>query len=324
MFSSKIRACTILLSFFSIVNLFSQEQSIFYNDYLDPFITNPACTGAEYYPVAHLSAEKQWVGFTGSPSTFLLSGNYRIGNYDFYDPKGLLNKGPLQLRDRSGIGAAIFQDNNGPLSNTGGLLSYAYHLPVNEGSRLAFGLSVLLVNYSLNGNMLNPDQKDDNYLLTGNINTFKVNFGTGLYYHNSGYFAGVSVNKFLPGISNVNETTKVLPSYFAMGGYKFNKKSKAFNFEPSFELKKLGGASVIVDLHAKLYVRKYNWISVSYSTSQQINFRLGLQLYKMAYFGYNYGLTLTNIAPYNYGTHEISLGINLGLVGVEGIRNRVE
>ncbi len=85
------------LLFFCTLNLFSQEKSIFNNDYLDPFITNPGCTGAEYYPVARLSAEKQWLGFTGSPSTFLLSGNYRIGNYDFYDPKGFVNKVSIKI-----------------------------------------------------------------------------------------------------------------------------------------------------------------------------------------------------------------------------------
>ncbi len=227
------------------------------------------------------------------------------------------------MEDRIGLGAAIFQDNNGPLSNTGGILSYAYHMPVNNDSRLSFGLSINLIDYAINNSILKPDQSNDSYLLSGNNNTFKANMSTGVYFHSNSYFVGASINKFLPGISNVNETTKELPSYFVLGGYKFSKNNITFNFEPSFEFKKLTGENVMIDIHAKLYIKRLNWIAFSYSTSQQMNIQFAINLYKMLYFGYNYGYTLTNIAPYNYGTQEISLGINLGLFGVEGIRERV-
>jgi hypothetical protein len=30
---------------------------------------------------------------------------------------------------------------------------------------------------------------------------------------------------------------------------------------------------------------------------------------------------MSEMAQYNYGSHEIHLGINLGLIGVEGVRN---
>lgn len=180
-----------------------------------------------------------------------------------------------------------------------------------------------MIDYSLNASILKPDQSNDTYLLNGNSNSFKINLGAGVYYHNSTYFTGLSINKFLPGISNVNETVNEIPGYIAMGGYKFNKNSNSFNFEPSLEVKKLGSENVIVDIHAKLYIKRLNWVAISYSTTQQMNIQFALNIYKMVYVGYNYGYTLSNIALYNYGTHEISLGINLGLVGVEGIKERV-
>jgi type IX secretion system PorP/SprF family membrane protein len=309
----------LLLFLVSVSSLYSQENSIFKNDYINPFITNPACTGSDYYPSAQLSVKRQWLGFPGAPSTYLLSGNLRIGNFDFYDPKGFVNKGPLKIKDRLGVGAAIFKDINGPLANTGGLLSYAYHLPVNKESRLALGMSVLMVNYSLNAGILKPDQSIDDYLWTGNESTFKLNFGAGVYYYNESFFAGLSFNRILPGISNVNGTLELNPSYFALAGFKINKTSNIWTIEPSLGLKKMGETNLIADIHTKLYIQRYNWAAISYSTSNQINAQFALRLYRTFYFGYNYGLSLSRIASFNYGTHEISLGINLGLIGVKGV-----
>ena len=45
----------------------------------------------------------------------------------------------------------------------------------------------------------------------------------------------------------------------------------------------------------------------------------GVHLVKMVYAGYAYEYSLSKISQYTYGTHEIYLGINLGLVGVGGI-----
>ena len=314
---------TLLLSFIWISNSFSQEKAIFTNHYLDPFIVNPACSGADYYTVAHLSVKKQWLGFSNSPSSFFLSGNFRIGEYDFYDPKGFVNQGPLKIKDRIGIGAAVFQDINGPLSNTGGILSYAYHVPINKESRLSFGMSAIIMQYSLNNNLLQPDQINDPYLFTGNNSIFNINFGFGVYYHNYDYFTGLSIIKVLPSISNVNETSEIQPSIFFIGGYKFNRASKSFNFEPSLTIKKLGNELFMADAHAKLYIKRLNWIAFSYSTTQRINFQFGLRMYKMTYIGYNFEFNVSKIAAFNYGSHEISLGINLGLIGIEGIRETI-
>lgn len=305
------------------INLFSQGNPIYESYYLNPFIINPAATGAEYYPVATISVKKQWLGFPDAPTTFLIAGNYRIGQYDFYDPKGFVNKGPLKLVDRIGLGAAIYRDNNGPLSNTGMILSYAYHISMNADSKLSLGISGIGTIYSLNSPILKPDQSNDTYLLNGNGNIFRSNINLGVYYYNDIYFVGLSANKILPDVSNVNDQPKERPCYFIMGGYKFMKKSNSFNFEPSLTVKKLGDEIFIVDMHTKLYLKRLSWVAISYSTSRQMNIQFGLRLYKMLYVGYNYGYTLSSIASYNYGAHEISLGINLGIIGVEGIRKTV-
>lgn len=125
----------------------------------------------------------------------------------------------------------------------------------------------------------------------------------------------------MPDIKNVNYKIKERPSFFLIGGYKFFRNNQSFNFEPSVTLKKLANYNLSFDIHAKLYILRYHWIAVSYSTDSRINFRFGLLLYKRIYAGYNYEFTLSDIALYNFGSHEIHLGINLGLIGIKGIRD---
>jgi type IX secretion system PorP/SprF family membrane protein len=273
--------------------------------------------------MAAISAKKQWAGFSDAPSTYLLTGNYRIGTYDFYDPKGFVNKGPLMLKDRIGLGAALYQDNDGPSSTTGGLISYAYHLPINKESRISFGMSVIGTYYSFNNSKLEPDKPDDPYLFSDNDNVFRANINFGIYYYSAEYFAGLSSTKILPDITNVNDPVKSQPSYFLMGGYKFIRK-KNIQLEPSITLKLINNKKLSADFYSKLYIKRSNWIAVSYSTIGKINFLFGIQLRKMLYAGYNYEYSLSKIAQYNNGTHEIYLGINLGLRSVESIRKTVD
>ena len=298
----------------------SQDYSVYEGYYFSPFLVNPAVTGAESYPVADLSVKQQWIGFPDAPTTFQLSGNYRIGKYDFYDPKGFVNKGPLKLKDRIGIGAAIYRDINGPSNYTGGLISYAYHMPVNYKTNFSFGIAAVGSYYSFNSSLLKPDEPDDYFLINGNDNKFRLNFNLGGYLYGQHYYVGISVDKILPDVSQVNEIVSFNPSYFIIGGIKLLPDNNSLNFEPSMAIKKIGREGLAVDIHAKLYIKRLNWIAISYGTLGSLNFRFGWRLYRTLYAGYNYAYSVGEIAHYNYGSHEIHLGINLGLNRIEDIR----
>jgi len=316
-----VKAVLIVYLIFGYLDVFSQEASLYENYYLNTFLINPAITGAENYTTADLSVRQQWVGFPDAPTTVVLSGSYRVGKYDFYDPKGFLNKGHLKLVDRIGLGASFFTDVNGPLANTGGILSYAYHVPIKSDSRLSFGISAIGTYFSFNSSILKPDDPNDPYLLNGNDNVFRANFNLGVYFHDADYFIGLSADKILPDIGGVNDEISEQPSIFLFGGYKFLQNMDAFILEPSLMIKKTAERDPSFDIHVKLYVRRLHWIAISYSTTNKINFRFGLRLYKMIYAGYNYEYTLGDIASYTLGSHEIHLGINLGLIEIRGIRN---
>jgi len=318
------RYITILIWLCSFSWSYSQEDSFFENSYLEPFIINPAFSGIEYYPSARFGVERQWIGIPDAPVTFSVSGNIRIGQFDFYDPKGFINTGPFKIKDRIGLGAGLYQDINGPLTSSGGLLSYGYHIPMKHNSELSFGLSTLLLHYGLNSSILKPDQGIDPYLFENSEGIFQLNFGFGSVYRTEKYFLGASAVKIVPGVSRINEEKKNQADFFILGGTSLKGKGSSFVFEPSFCIKKYSDYPIIVDIHSKLYIRRLNWVALSYSTTQKINIRLGLRLYRMIYMSYNYEQSLSKIASSNYGTQEISLGINTGLYKVEGLRKAIK
>ncbi|HLO59109.1 MAG TPA: PorP/SprF family type IX secretion system membrane protein [Bacteroidales bacterium] len=305
-----------------IAGTFAQEKSVYKQYYLTPFIVNPAFTGSNYYPGALLSVRRQWVGIPESPATYFLSGNYRIGSYDFYDPKGFVNKGALELKDRMGLGAALYNHNYGPENLLGGNISYAYHVPLSSKYELSFGMSVIANYHSLRSDMLKPDQPDDPYLLNGNDPVFRMNFNLGILLHSNNNYIGFSTVKLLPDANAVNETNEFLPSYYLMAGQKI-KINRVLLFEPSITAKKLGDEPISADIYAKLYVNRLHWTSISYSTNGNINIIVAVHVIKMVHAGYSYEYTLGKIGSFNYGTHNIFLGINLGLFQVEGIRTSI-
>ena len=312
----------IIIIIFLSHNSFSQENSIYHNYLLSPFLINPAITGSEYYPSVEIFAKKQWIGISDSPGTVLIAGNYRIGEYDFYNPSGMVNKGFVNLKDRIGLGAALFGDHNGPSNILGGLLSYAYHVPVTNYTRLSFGVSLSTNYYYFNNSKLKPDMPGDSYLLSGNENVIKANVNLGTYFYSSKFFTGVSVTKILPDMTTINDKVEEQPSIFFIGGYKFFH-TKPNNFEQTIIIKSIKNEKLYADFLSKYYYQRLNWIAFSYSTSGKMNFLLGIHLIKMLYMGYNFEYTLSKISTFGYTTHGIYLGINLGLVKVENIKKTI-
>lgn len=303
-------ALILLLFLFSTAITYSQHSS-FYDSYqLSPFLINPAAAGLDYYPVCEMSVKKDLSGFSGSPITLLLAGNFRIGKHDFYDPKGFIYKGRVKTTNRMGLGGAIYSDINGPLVVTGFVATYAYHLPLNNSSGFSLGMSFTGNHYSLNSSLLKPDQVGDNYLFSDNENKFMANMNFGIYYFNNNYFAGISANRVIRDVSNVCGQTEFRMSYFITTGYKIILRED-FDLVQSILIKKIENEKLAVDITGKLFLKKQNWVAASYSTSEKLDFYLCLHLYRNLYTGYHYKVLLNEIISYNYGSHEIFIGTNL-------------
>ena len=97
---------------FSINGLFSQEGLPIYSDYLTDnyYLIHPSMAGVANCNKARLTARQQWMGQENAPSLQTFSINGRVGD------------------SQSGVGAIVYNDQNGYHSQTGAYLTYAHHL----------------------------------------------------------------------------------------------------------------------------------------------------------------------------------------------------
>ena len=120
--------CFFTLTFWSGVG---QETLPIYSDYLSDnvFLLHPSAAGIGNCGKIRLTARAQWQGVPNAPALQTLSFHNKFG-------------------EKAAFGAIFFNDKNGYHSQQGAQLSFAYHLPIGNGSsfeQLSFGLSATAV-----------------------------------------------------------------------------------------------------------------------------------------------------------------------------------
>ena len=116
---------------------FSQDGIPVYHDYLSDnlYLLHPSMAGAASPNQVRLTARQQWFGELEAPNLQTLSFNARLG-------------------EKSGFGAIVYNDKNGFHSQSGGYITYAYHLmfsrTATDLNQLSFGLSAGFSQSNLN------------------------------------------------------------------------------------------------------------------------------------------------------------------------------
>jgi type IX secretion system PorP/SprF family membrane protein len=280
--------------------------------YLNPVIVNPAIAGSEFDPVLNISASKTWLGITGSPSTQMLSTSLRIGNFDFYNPKMFLNKTQLKAYEKIGLGLVVYNNQEGPVSNRGAQMAYAYHVPFME-SRLSFGLAGTYNSFILDQSLFKPVNPMDPGISYSKEAIHAFNANIGIYYYTPDYFTGLSALNLFPGPENYN---RQVTEFSLQAGYIF-KSLENIMLEPSLFLNYNSAEKLSYDLYTKLYFLRLNWVALGYHSYEAFSISTGLKIRRI-YICYSVRANLSKIMRYNAGSHEIGLGLNLGTRRLEG------
>lgn len=285
----------------------SQQLPLYSQYMMNGFLLNPAMAGSkDYIPVA-LTVRQQWVGLKGAPQTYALSGH----------AAPFLNKS-------MGIGGYIYNDNFGPVSRTGLLASYAFHLKLGPKNKLAFGVSLSGFQYKIDETQLTLTNPNDAAVSKNVEKSFVPDANFGTYFYNQQFWAGLAVAQLLQwkiDIGQAEVQNKMVRHYFINTGYKFDLTNYVSNFElePSLLIKTTEMRSPAqLDINLKGYYKKNYWLGVSYRTSDAMIVLLGVK-YDKYYFGYAFDYTLSNISNYvKGGSHEIMIGVNIGEGGNKG------
>ncbi len=277
--------CTVSIGFSQQLPQFTQYQ---YNT----ISINPAYAGSRNALSAIGLYRNQWTGFDGGPETSTLSIHSPLRN------------------DKIGIGFSFINDELGFENFTFLYADFSYTIKTGEKTKLAFGLKGGFTSFSLDDELfLDPDVANDPFFQQS-VTRFNPNFGLGLFFHSDQWYIGASSPRIINYDNNEvsGDAFRALDrnSYYFLGGYAFPIKYNVV-FKPSFLVKYTNGAPASVDLTATFLFNEKLWLGASYRFADSVGAIVDFQISPQFRIGYAYEYSVSDIRPFNNGTHEILL-----------------
>jgi len=310
----RLKLYTLLIAMASFTINATAQQTIQFSQYMfNGLALNPAYAGYKEDVTLNLSSRIQWVGINDAPQTSTVSVD------------GVVNSDNKNV----GLGLIATLDQLGPESNTSIYANYAYRLRLDalDTKRLCFGLGFGGEQYSLDGSKFIATDAGDGSIPTGSISKFTPDFRFGVYYYTPSIYFGASVFNLLSGTFNSlvdnPEIIKPVRTLYLTGGTMVQL-SDDIDLKPSFMVKEDFKGPTNVDLTAYLAFNRRIWLGASYRTGVSVlnsNLQSDLsgqdavaaicQIYVSEHFriGYAYDFTVSKLASYQNGTHEISVSI---------------
>lgn len=278
----------------------------------NPFVLSPTYAGIGDHVKVRLNGLTQWVGIKDAPDTQSLAADARIGN-------------------RSGLGIFLYNDRNGYTRQQGARLSFAHHLTLDryEDEFLSFGIS-----YNFNQFRIDIEEFIDatsDPSVTDDRSTSNHNFDVGAMYRINKFYFSINASNLLDkDLTRFNPIFEPnhLRNYYVYTGYRYTKnKNSKLEIEPSvlYKIFESDGRSE-TDLNVKFRVydfEDYYYAGLNY---RFLNDQIGKPLFLAPfvgfkksnfYFGYSVQIILNDILAYSYGTHVVTVGMDL----FQGISN---
>ncbi|TDQ20354.1 type IX secretion system PorP/SprF family membrane protein [Algoriphagus boseongensis] len=303
----KIIGMTFLVAMLATGGTFGQQLPQFSQYIFNGLHINPGYAGYKGEPYIQSTYRSQWVNFPGAPKTFTVTADLAA------------NEGTM------GFGISLLSDQLGPTSTTGGLLTYAYRIQTGRNSFLGLGASVGLTQYSIDGDMLDPNDPNDPEIPQGMVNLFTPNMNSGLFFHSSKFYAGFSAYNMIGKKALEKEDVALAYHdfhYYLTAGAMFTL-GEHVGFKPSFLIKEVKGAPTNYDINAMFLFYDRIWLGGSYRSNMKIwNDNLEPNLSNRnavaaiieifatdrLRIGYAYDHNLNVLQDYRANSHEFSLG----------------
>src|SRR5690625_269295 len=257
-------------------------------------IINPAYSGNRKMLSFGLLYRTQWVGIEGAPKTVTFTINSPIGK-----------------RRNMGLGLSVIHDEIGPSTQTDVAIDYAYAIPVDDDTRLSFGIKggfdVLEVDFT-KLDIYNPHDP----LYQENIdNRWQPKIGAGVYLNTDHWYIGASVPNFLEtqhyvrsNNSNMQSIASDRMHFYFIGGYVFD---FSFNlqFKPTTMIKVVRGAPLQWDFSANFIFDEKLTLGASWRGDAALAAMAGFQVSPSIFLGVGYDYQLTDLQKYSDGSYEV-------------------
>ena len=286
---SKIRWMLCFCLLFVGNSLIAQQEPMFSQYMFNMSHINPAYAGNRATDNITALFRKQWVAIEGAPITTSLSWDKRAEESNV------------------GYGLQIYNDRLGIESTSGIQAFYSYRIPF-EKSFFSFGLSGGVLNYRAAFSTVSTIQGGDP-VFQEDVNGFLPTAGVGILYATEHWYMGLSVPALFEtkiSVNKVQVTTGANNHYFLTGGYIFNV-SEILKLKPSILLKAVNGAPLEYDFNLNAWIQDVIGLGLSYRTADALVAMFEIQISLEFRLGYAYDYTISNLKPFNKGTHELML-----------------
>ena len=298
-----LRSILLLATLISSAAGYAQQDPLFTQSFDNMIFVNPAYAGSRGMLNFTDLNRVQWVGFDGNPRSNAISLNSPI----FYESFG----GGLNL----------INDAVGPIRQTMIFGDLAYSIQLNAaGARLAFGLKAGFNLININTSGLITTDLNDPVLIQNVQNKLNPNFGTGIYYHSSKFYAGLSSPKILKqsydGVSSTNIEKR---HYFGIiGGVAIL--NEDWKLKPAAQVRITQGSPISLDLSLAAIYRDRLWLGSLYRLGAAYGVFVQFQFSPQLKMGVATDFDASEMRKYNTGSFEFMLSYDL-IFKKEGVRS---
>ncbi|HRJ30222.1 MAG TPA: type IX secretion system membrane protein PorP/SprF [Cyclobacteriaceae bacterium] len=272
-----------------------------YSQYLNnPFLINPAYTGMNNYMNLMVGYRKQWAGFDGSPTTLSATGHTSL------------------FDNRMGVGLIISQDKVGENTNTFIQGTYAYKVRFDEYRYISFGLQAGIMNFRSDNSELNIADPADP-LFNANQNVIKPSFGAGVIFRTDNLFLGLSVPRILKASESFEDVTAALYTqhYYGFASYLFLLSDRV-KLKPAVLVRAVSGSPLSTDVNFQFNIDERYAIGALTRNFNTYGFLAQIKFNEFR-FGYVFEMPTNKSVGVRFTSHEITLGLNLGVFSFHDI-----
>lgn len=273
---------------------------------------NPAFCGTKRIIDFRLNYRNQWVGYDGSPKTYVLSLNGRLA------------------RGRIGLGAFMFKDVIGPFENSLAGLTFAYHLKFAD-SEFSVGGQLNYMQQKFNGSDItirNQQDKSINQYVSDKATRYDGSFG--LLYFNDRFHVGLATNNLASSVFEYYKNDSLKkgkytnePHYHLSAGFNWAD-NPDFVFENSLLAAFIPGVPLTFDYTLRVHIQKQLIAGASFVVGDAIVLHLGYTIKENYQISYSYDIVTSSMRRYQKGSHELkfifssNLGSNKTKRGLNG------
>lgn len=276
-----------------VVLAFGQQEYSFTHYFDVNSFYNPASTGFRGSQDLNFLFRSQWTGFKGAPFSTGLNYERPISKYNM------------------GIGGYAFIDIIGETTMSSIAANYAYQLKLDQNHKMSFGISAGADIFSTAYGRLT--YWDDDIMFDNQTPSSVVpRIGTGIQFYSDDYYVGVSMPRVVhfntdgPLSIQAAEMPQIVSNLYVTGGYKFS-----VSEDVEMQINMLGKYTRKVmpqgDLNVMATYREMVGIGVGYKSLGFLSTYIHYSHRNIVKIGYAFDFTLTSMATYQSGSHELML-----------------